>query len=109
MGIESCSWITKLGLKIIELMVFVIGKKVPRIPIWGVILQPHIIFFTILENFLFLFTSNPISYWNIQEFIAFGYNISLWIYGVKSWFWSKNGQFCEYPQSDYYWGVFQQL
>ena len=34
-GIESCSWVTEISLKILELMVFVIGKKTPRHTLFG--------------------------------------------------------------------------
>ena len=54
-GIESCSCVTEIGLKILELMVFVIGKNAPRNTHLGgnPTIAPN--FFTIWENFLVFF------------------------------------------------------
>ena len=97
-GIESCSCVTEIGLKILELMVFVIGKNAPRHTHLGgnPTITPN--FFTIWENFLVFFKSNLISYRNMQEFIVFGYNISLWIYGVSPDFGVKMVSFVITPK-----------
>ena len=102
-GIESCSWDTKISLKIIELMVFVIGKNTPRHTHFGG--NPTTATYSV--KFFSFFSIQPHKLPNYSRIHCpwLQYEpLNIW---GKSQFWGKNDQFCDYPLSDYCWGVFQ--
>ena len=86
-------------------MVFVIGKKTPRHTLFGGNPTTATIFVK-FSCFIFTQPHELPNYSRIHCPWLQYEPLNIW---GKSQFWGKNDQFCDYPLSDYCWGVFPAL
>ena len=91
-GIESCSWVTEISLKILELMIFAIGKKTPRHTLFGGNPTTATIF---VKFSCFIFTQ-PHELPNYSRIHCPWLQYEPLYIWDKSQFWGKNEQFCDY-------------
>ena len=83
-------------------MVIVIGKKTPRHTHFGG--NPTAATYFVKLSWFFFIQPHKLPNYSRIHCPWLQYEpLNIW---GKSQFWGKNDQFCDYPLSDYYWGVF---